>query len=167
MGTGYMDECCDVICKSTPPPPPEPEVPMDLCSSGSDDTGDCKFMLNIRCADWRDDAATYNKAKQEAYLSQCMSQDCVQSLEPVDGSRDSTTGEIPETPGCRCAFVSSENSLVGLIHVTYVRLLWADMWTITASVMRTTQHKYGVWIIRQASKFIRHCDISRRLIARL
>ena len=85
---------------SEPPSPPTP--PEDLCASGSFAGGDCKFLINIRCADWRDQADSWNKAKQMEYLYKCMAQDCVQSLEPVDSNREAQTADgIPETPGCR------------------------------------------------------------------
>jgi cysteine-rich repeat protein len=83
---GGPDPCCeDPKCIGSSPPPPGLEPPADLCSSGS--TGDCKFLINIRCADWRDSGNTYNKAKQEDYLSKCASQDCEQSLEPGNACR--------------------------------------------------------------------------------
>ena len=89
---------------NTPPPPTDglTPPPEDLCASGSFAGGDCKFLINIRCADWRDQADSWNKAKQMEYLYKCMAQDCVQSLEPVDSNREAQTADgIPETPGCR------------------------------------------------------------------
>jgi hypothetical protein len=52
--------------------------------------GTCKSKLNIRCADWRDEADTWSSYKQKDYIEKCMAQDCVQSME--SGS---------DTPGCR------------------------------------------------------------------
>ena len=43
--------------------------------------GTCKSYLNIRCADWRDYADSWDKYKQKKYVEECMAQDCVQSME--------------------------------------------------------------------------------------
>ncbi|EKX53688.1 hypothetical protein GUITHDRAFT_100664 [Guillardia theta CCMP2712] len=51
---------------------------------------DGKSLLNIRCADWRNQRGSFAPGKQKEYYAKCMSQDCVQSLE---------SGQ--ETPGCR------------------------------------------------------------------
>jgi len=99
-GPDGEDACCLTECaaspatapSSPPPPPPEasspPPASANVCTMQSD--GTCKSLLNIRCADWRDEADTWAAAKQQDYISKCMAQDCVQSLE---------TGS--DTPGCR------------------------------------------------------------------
>jgi hypothetical protein len=58
--------------------------------------GKGKSLINIRCANWRDQKQTWQKSKQIEYYSKCMAQDCVQSLESGDS-----------TPGCR--FLDSNN----------------------------------------------------------
>jgi len=74
----------------TAPPAPSPPPPAEvkLCNMQAD--GSCKSMLNSRCASWRDHADTWSASKQLEEMQQCMSADCVQSLE--SGSA---------TPGCR------------------------------------------------------------------
>ena len=63
---------------SPPPPPPSPPTPppTSVCSLQND--GTCKSILNIRCADWRDEADTWALYKQKDYIEKCMAQDCEQ-----------------------------------------------------------------------------------------
>ena len=65
------------------PPPPAPEGPppaeANVCEMQQD--GTCKSKLNIRCADLRYQADTWNSYKQKDYIEKCMAQDCVQSME--------------------------------------------------------------------------------------
>ena len=88
------DPCCRTGCGAEGPPAPPaddaipPPADANVCTVQSD--GTCKSKLNIRCANWRDQADTWAAAKQKNYLEQCMAQDCVQSLESG-----------PDTPGCR------------------------------------------------------------------
>ena len=70
------------------PDAPPPPADVMVCSMQAD--GTCKSMLNIRCANWRDQADTWRDSKQLDYIQQCMGQDCEQSME--SGS---------DTPGCR------------------------------------------------------------------
>jgi len=68
---------------------PSPEMGMLSDANG-------KSLINIRCADWRDQKDVWAKAKQIEYYSKCMAQDCEQSLESGDS-----------TPGCR--FLDADN----------------------------------------------------------
>ena len=77
------------LAAAPPPPPPAEEAPYsEVCTMHKD--GTCKSLLNIRCADWRDKADTWQASKQKDYISKCMAQDCEQSME---------VGE--DHPGCR------------------------------------------------------------------
>ena len=63
--------------------PIAPDPPPEMCASGSSETFDCNFYINIRCRDFVSKAHTWSKAKQREYLSLCMAQDCEQSLEEI------------------------------------------------------------------------------------
>lgn len=62
----------------------------------------CDFYINIRCQKWRDEGYSWSESKQRQYLTECMAQDCEQSMEPLDSQKDDlTAGGIPLKPGCR------------------------------------------------------------------
>jgi len=92
---------------ATPPPPPPPTTlpPEIVCGlAGGTRIGGfrCDFYINIRCQKWRDEGYSWSTSKQRTYLSECMAQDCEQSMEPLDSQKDTLTAEgIPLTPGCR------------------------------------------------------------------
>jgi len=80
-----------------PPPPPmdiDDAVGAALCVKDKSYPHECKSLLNIRCADWRDLAHVWAPAKQQSFYASCMAQDCVQSLEGGESNR-------PDQPGCR------------------------------------------------------------------
>jgi hypothetical protein len=82
-----------------PPPPPQDETIQDavgasLCTKDTAYPNECKSLLNIRCADWRDKADYWSPSKQVKFYASCMSQDCEQSLEGGNTNK-------PEQPGCR------------------------------------------------------------------
>jgi len=63
---------------------------------------DSKSLLNIRCADWRDQHTTWDETKQKTFYAKCMGQDCEQSLESgadklgcrfLDGNKDGGEGK--------------------------------------------------------------------------
>jgi len=87
-GIGDIDES---TCSPTPaPPPPSVAPPPPPPGGGGSEKPPKMSFLNIRCADFRDKYKTFSVNKQKEYYSECMSQDCVQSLE---SSKDN--------PGCR------------------------------------------------------------------
>jgi len=73
----------DNLITLPPPPPPEVEGPSDPVGG---------WGLNIRCADFRDKAATFAEQKQNDYITKCMEQDCVQSLEGGNSNRADEVG---------------------------------------------------------------------------
>jgi len=80
-----------------PPPPPmdiDDAVGAGLCVKNGAYPHECKSLLNIRCADWRDSAHTWAPTKQQGYYASCMAQDCEQSLEGGESNH-------PDLPGCR------------------------------------------------------------------
>lgn len=54
----------------------------------------CRWGMNQYCSDLRDQGQFWAKDKQVDWLSDCMSQDCVQSLEGCDSN-------FPNEYGCR------------------------------------------------------------------
>jgi len=62
----------------TLPPPPAPDIAdaegAALCHTDANYPHQCKSLLNIRCADWRDSADTWAPTKQEKFYAACMAQ---------------------------------------------------------------------------------------------
>ena len=105
-GCGAGAPVCDcTTCQAPSPPPPSPTAsptaPMSTPAPNLGAPVGIDWKLNIRCADWRDQAHTWAKAKQLEYLYKCQQQDCVQSLEPKDANGALQSNGIPMTPGCR------------------------------------------------------------------